>query len=209
MAGGRIKGAVLAGGMEELKRLQEEGRISQEQLEDALDAEDLRLLDCKVDPAAWYAVAIADRVALLLFEIDGGGRIEYLHDRGRMAADRLIASGLYQQLDSLTDGKAASMSELRLLLRLVVSVQGALFDVGRWSVDTDEKNPARLKVTVEDAAAFPESMRHNVAGFFTRAGEEAGLDSGWISERPRPDLMIYRMDKDYEAPTREEAGAVP
>lgn len=83
MADGRIKGAALVGGMEELKRLREEGRLSVEQLETALDAEDLRLLGSKVDPAAWYPVAIADRVALLLFEIDGGGRIGYLHDRGR------------------------------------------------------------------------------------------------------------------------------
>ncbi|MCP3984133.1 MAG: hypothetical protein GY723_07075 [bacterium] len=204
---GRIKGAALAGSVEELCGLRDEGRLSQEQLEFSLQAEDLELLEGKVDPAVWYPIHIAERIVLLLFEVDGGGRIGYLRKRGRLAAERLIASGHYPQLDALSGPGATTLGELRMLMRQAIRVHDALFDVGRWSVDADERHPARLKVTIEDAAEFPESMRHNVEGFFTRACEEARLDSNWLSERPRPDLLIYRMDADFQtAPTPSTSG---
>lgn len=200
MAGGRIKGAALAGGIEELRNLRDAGRISGEQLEAMLAAEDLALIDGKLEPASWYPVAIADRVASLLFRLEGGGRVEYLHKRGRLAAERLIDSGLYQQLDGLSGAGVASLGEFRLMVRLAVSVQGALFDVGRWSVETDAEHPARLRIVIDDAADFPESMRHNIEGFFRRACQEARIHAGWLSERPTRDRVVYRMDADFEVP---------
>ena len=95
-----VKGTAIASVVEDLNRLLQEGKISREELEARLEADDPEVLEQKIVPALWYPMETYGRFVEILFDREGGRRTEYLVERGRRAAQRIRATGLYSQLSA-------------------------------------------------------------------------------------------------------------
>ena len=115
MAQAAIKGSALIALIEDVAHCVEQGRVSAETLEVRLEPEDVALLEEKVSPVKWYPIDQYRRLTDLLFELTGEGRDfeTYMKARGAAAAERLIRSGLYQQLDYSTIREEVSPEQMR------------------------------------------------------------------------------------------------
>lgn len=193
-----VKGIILAGVVEDLVRLREQGGLGAGEPEGRLESEDLALLEEKVDPTRWYSVASYERMVELLFDVEGHRDPAYLQRRGMASAQRLIAAGVYQQLNALESAAVAeSQAEFARRVRLTASLQGAMLRLGDWHVLDDPDHPGRVMIEVMEAAAFPEVLRIALEGFLTAASQVRGSRIRWASERPDADRIRFRMDRDY------------
>jgi len=193
-----IKGSAIMVAVADLNRLVELGRISREELEVRLEAEDLKLLDEKMLVSAWYPVASYGRIAELLADLEAGpgGREAYLIRRGRATANRLFEAGLYAQLervkervDNLHDAHVFDPHQVRLTL----SLWGAMVNFTRWHYEPDPKDLQSFRCEVSEAAAFPEALRLSNTGFLE--GVFSGLAKAPVevtSQRTDPDTIVYR-----------------
>jgi hypothetical protein len=198
MAVPSIKGTAFQSVVEDLRRLRETGRLSEEALEARLAAEDLRLLDEKVLPGLWYALASYERLTELLMQVEGGGQIAYVVARGARAAERLFAAGLYQQLargDEIGAEKRANnerWSEHEA--NLMTSLAGAIFNVSRWRFVGDPNGAGTSRIEVSEAAALPEVSRWAAQGFVEYTTSRlSGLTTRVTSERPAPDRIVFTL----------------
>jgi len=204
-----VKGTIVAGVSESLAALRDAGRVTNEELEVRLEADELALLDGKVNAAAWYPMATYARLLQTLGDLDGGGRPEYFVERGRVNARRLMDAGLYEQLgfllrwsESVGDGPAnpaALLASYKRNLKLVITLASSIYNVGRWCIETDEDHPGRAWIAVREASAYSEPMRLAAEGFLNECARERGRIRGedlYTSERPRTDLILYRMTRD-------------
>jgi hypothetical protein len=208
MAEPSIKGSIFKGAIDDLARLQEEGRLSQEEVDARLAAEDLAFLENEINSAAWYPIETYARLMELLGDVEGSGKDTYFLERGRASARRLMASGLYQQLAFLSRWDEASgsagESESALIagyasnLRMVTSLASAIYNVGKWMVEPDPEHTGRVCIVVREARAYSEPMRLAIEGFFDECARAARKDLAQlhVSERPAPDLMRFRMTRD-------------
>jgi hypothetical protein len=195
-----IKGSVLERLVEDVNQLREQGRISSEDLEARLDPEDLELLDQKLMSAKWYPIDCYRRLTEVLLDIEGFGSKDFLHRRGQAVADRLIESGIYQQMERLKsrDTEAGSIGEFTRRAKLTASIYGAVFNFTSWKVMPDPEHAERVQIEVTEAADYPEVLRYSTEGFLCRMTQERGSDVKWFSERPEPGRIIFRMDRDYD-----------
>jgi hypothetical protein len=208
MAEPSIKGAIFKGAIADLARLQEEGRLSQEEVDARLATEDLAFLEGEINPAAWYPIETYARLMELLGDVEGAGKDAYFLERGRASARRLMASGLYQQLaflsrwDEMSGSPGGSESALiagyASNLRMVTSLASAIYNVGKWMVEPDPEHTGRVCIAVREARAYSEPMRLAIEGFLDECTRAARKDLAHlhISERPAPDLMRFRMTRD-------------
>jgi len=209
MAQASVKGTIIEAVVENLVRLRDAGRVTDEELEVRLEAAECALLEGKINTAGWYPMASYTRFLQLLGDIEGGGSPAYFIERGRANARRLMDAGLYQQLGFLDRWKESvrrgSIEESTVItsyaskLRLVVSLATSIYNVGRWVVEPDEDNPGRISIVVRDASDYSEPMRLAAEGFLNECAKERGRVGGadlYTSERPRPDLILFRMNRD-------------
>ena len=203
-----IKGILVQGVVEVLRGHLERGAISPDELEVRLEKADLELLEDKIIHAVWYPIDAYARIVDLALELEGGSREEACLRSGARDARRMIDAGLYQQLDSLKRMSEAAnkpTSEERFqalgrLLRLTMSLSKGLYSFGEWKVLTDPDHPRRYCVEVTDAACLPQANVIGTVGFLNECSQAARPDAAirWSVERPRPDLVIYRMDRSYD-----------
>jgi len=206
MAEPSVKGSIFKGVVDDLARARKEGRLSEEQIEAGLAAEDLVLLETEANPASWYPMESYARVTQLLGDVEGAGKDSYFMERGRASARRLIKAGLYQQLAFLPrwNEKTRHGDESALIagyaskLKLVISMASSIYNVGKWVVEPDAENPGRLSIAVREASAYSEPMRLVIEGFFNECAHAAREDlvQLYTSERPAPDLILFRMTRD-------------
>ncbi len=190
-----IKGLLMTALVTDIERLREAGSVSDDQLGAVLAREDLALLEEKPNPGSWYPIESYTRMSRLLLTTEGKGRPDYLFERGIAAAKRLAATGLYQQLDFLRDRfNSETAAAYRNGLKLVMSMQAALLNFGRWEVIDDPDHVDRLAIRVSEASAFPEELAYATAGFMCGLGEAArGVSVRWKWERSSSDLVLFRM----------------
>jgi hypothetical protein len=83
-------------------------------------------------------------------------------------------------------------------LKLVISLASSIYNVGKWTVESDPDNPGRVRVAVREASAYSEPMRLAIEGFFNECAQASRreLIRLYISERPSPDLILLRMTCD-------------
>lgn len=209
MAEPSVKGTIIDAVVQNLIRLREAGRVTDEQLEVRLEADELALLEGKVNTAAWYPMTSYTRILTLLGEVEGDGNPVYFIDRGRANARHLMEGGLYEQLAFLTRWteslKQGSVDEANMIrtyaskLKIVVSLASTIYNVGKWVVEDDEDHPDRVRIAVREAADYSEPMRLAAEGFLNECGKVRGRVGGadlYVSERPRPDLILFRMNRD-------------
>jgi hypothetical protein len=203
-----IKGSIFKGVTDDLARLQREGRISQEEVDARLATEDLALLEGEITASAWYPMESYARLMDLLGEVEGGGKDAYFVERGRGSARRLMESGLYQQLAFLsrwnetsgsTDGSQSTLiADYARNLRMVSSLASAIYNVGKWVVEPDPEHAGRVCIAVREARPYTDPMRLAIEGFLNECARSSNEDLAHlhVSERPAPDLMLFRMTRD-------------
>lgn len=190
-----IKGTAFESAHADLKRLIAEGRVSREALEARLEAEDLELLDTKLLPGSWYPIGSYSRILDVLLEHEGAGRTEYLVERGARAAERLLASGIYRQLERAEHMKDQDPEDWNARVgNLMVTLSGAIYSFGRWSYTPPLRDGGSFAVEVTEAADFPDNARHTVKGFIAYATNQLTAPQRFVvvSERPTRDHIVFR-----------------
>jgi hypothetical protein len=184
-----LKATAVQSVADDVERLLASGRLSREQLEARLEAEDLRYLEEKLSPTTWVPLATYGRLIELLIAAEGQGQREaYLIRRGERSAERLSSLGIYSQLDATTENLGNRIGTL------VVTVAQAIYNVGRWSYEPAPTEHGFV-IRVHDAAALPEISRLATQGFVQYVARRvSGQPLRVISERPTPDLVVFRAE---------------
>jgi hypothetical protein len=167
----------------------EEGRLSREALEARLEAADVALLEQKIVPALWYPIGTYGRLVEILFDVEGGRDTEYLVERGRRAADRIRATGLYSQLSADRTGWGDRIG------KILVSIGPAMFKDTIWHFDVVSSGPLRWRIEMRVQPEFPDLCRHSTQGFIdflTQIYAEGTIRVS--SERSSPTLITFRGD---------------
>ncbi|MCP5056695.1 MAG: hypothetical protein GY937_08205 [bacterium] len=191
-----IKGLAISSLVGDVRELVNVGEVSEEEIGKHLTAEDLALLGEELDPFGWYPIECYERLTNALLHLTENDGVPWLRERGAAAAQRLLAGGLYQQLDSLRDGYDWTPENALARMRLIVTLQGSLMNFSEWDVETDPDNEQRLRIVVTKAGAYPEVLRHVTDGFINGCDDAAGGGHVWESERVAPDRIVIRMDSD-------------
>jgi len=198
-----IKGTLLSGWVEELRRLRERGAISPEEIESRLQPEDRELFEREPLAFHWYDVEIFRRLAALARDRAGGGRDEYIRERGFSFGEQLIEAGVYQQIDYLDRAEmfeATSEQERieagRRDLRLLVTLSSSLISFSRWQVVPDPEHELRFRIEVSDAGEFCDELAWYVEGVIDAMATRQGLKGLWRWVRLSEDVVIFRMTRD-------------
>ncbi len=181
-----MKGGTIQAVVEDIHRLVDEGRISETELEARLTPQDLRILAAKINPFGWYPIDSYERMVELLASKEAGGRREaYLVNRGAKAAERLKASGVYQQLSASADDWGPRVG------KLMVSIQSALLNFTKWTFENLGADHS-FRLIATEAAEFPEAARYAAQGFIEYiANQTAPVELRITSERETPDRIVY------------------
>jgi hypothetical protein len=186
-----IKGTAWATVAEDLHRMLEDGRLSRDELEARMSAEELKLFEAKPLATRWYPVSAYRVLLALIAEKEAKGKVEeYLTERGWRAAERLKEAGVYRQLDS-DNGSDRSWSQR--VAGLISAISKLMYNFGSWTLEppTDDST---FRVTLGDAKAFADECRYTAAGFLGFAATMiAGAPVKVTSQRPAPDRVVYTI----------------
>ena len=195
-----IKGVLLTKLVDDVRTLLERSQADRERLEARLSAGVLELLEGKVGIGHWYPIEQYTEISELIWKEEGGGRPEYLRQRGEDAMKCLMEAGLYQQIDYLNQEDRGfrtllTRDELLRSCRLVGSITGALLNFGANTWDWDPENPDIMLHQVREAAHYPEVLRRLQEGTLTFLVRLARPDAPAVtSERIAPDHIVFTYD---------------
>jgi hypothetical protein len=204
MSGPQTKGLLLVPIAAEIRQFLQEGRISREDVEAELDLPVLKLLDGEISPISWYDGDTYPQLVQLLMKIEGyrPGDLSYVRQRGERAGRRLVESGLYQQLDYMkrrADEQKGAPLDRKLFeqaLRLINSVAAAFMKGGVWTLEEDPFCDDRLRFVLTDVDGMSEENAHATWGILIGITTAGGGGFSWLYDRPAPDRILYRMDRD-------------
>lgn len=208
-----IRGSIFRSAVEDLLRERDAGRLHPDALESSLEPRDVEMLEGKILDGAWYPMDTYTRLIELLCQTVAGGSRVYYAERGAKNAQRLMDAGAYAQLDllgSFTEERdaydfedeaqlEAAMRTFQDKLERVVSLAGAIYNVGQWGVEGDPDAPARAVIEILEAEDYSEGMRLAIEGFFNqcvRLVPGAEISRLFRSERVEPDHIRIRMTMD-------------
>lgn len=181
-----VKGSIFLSVVEDLRKALEEGRLSQDEFELALDEKDRALMDSVVTPVSWMPAATYGRMLELLARVEGGGRREaYLRDRGARAAERLL-SGTYEAFDAGPGNWGRRAGEL------MVGIAGVLFNFTKWRFE--ETGPEGWQIVASEASDLPDAAAHTSHGFlqwYLDRVSEGSLSTELL--RPAHDQVVFRF----------------
>jgi hypothetical protein len=185
-----IKGSALQAVVDDLQALRSSGRLAPDALEARLDAAALRLLDQKVAAARWYPVDAYGQLLAVLRDAEGGSDPQaYLRQRGQRAAQRLIDSGLYRQLDASERRWGEAVG------RVMITLAPLMYNFSRWSIVTrDDKRGFRIEVA--EAGPLPEPSVPVLEGFIETMVNRALEEGARVrAVRERPDLLVVHVER--------------
>jgi hypothetical protein len=199
-----IKGTAFANVVHELRELVVSGKVTREVLTRRLQPADLAIIDQPIHPSGWYEIRLYGELAALMEEVAGGH--DFSRQRGARSAELLLKAGIYQQLEYVRTGRARLEGHSRgdiegrftafgRDLRLITTFASSMHNHSRWEVKVDPEHTDRWMIEVTEASAFPDAFVRGNEGFINRMSAEAGLKDLWRGERPRPDLIRYRMTR--------------
>ena len=179
-----IKGSVFVGVVDDVKKLLESRRASRKDAARWLEPGDLALLDETIVISSWYDIRAYTRMSELLREVEGEGSNEYLRDRGRETARRLLDAGLYSQLEYLHRTEVSNaitgperVSAFGRDLRLLSTLSASILNFSRWTARPDPEQAARYRIEVTEAKDFPEVLAWRSDGFVNEMATQHG-DAG-------------------------------
>jgi hypothetical protein len=197
-----IKGSVFVRAVEDVLKLVSAGSLSRGELERRLPPTDVLLLSQLVIPSSWYDVQAYGRLLVLLRDVEGGGRNEYLRERGARSAELLLQAGLYQQMEYLNRTQVVQQKDARARflafgrdLRLLTTIYGSILNFGRQLVKDDPQHADRYVLEYVEVAPYPEALCWTTDGFVNRMATQHGEPDLWRWERRVPDLILYRMTR--------------
>jgi hypothetical protein len=195
-----VKGRIFAPAVEDVQKLLANGTLRRGELTRWLAASDLPYLDHEPLGTEWYDIAVYARLLELLRDVEGEGKNEYLRRRGMRTAERLMEAGLYAQLEYLNRLSKNELSDPRERfhafgrdLRLLTSISSTIFNFAKWEVKPDPELDLRYRIDVSEARDFPEPQCWTTDGFVNRMAAQHGDAELWSWERPRADLVVWRM----------------
>jgi hypothetical protein len=94
-----IKGSVFASSVEDVNKLICDGRLTPGEAGRWLEPGDFALLEAQISVAGWYDIRCYDRLNRLLRDVEGDGHNDYLRNKGRLTARRLLEAA-YAQLST-------------------------------------------------------------------------------------------------------------
>ena len=187
MVGG-VKGTAIESVIADVNRLLEKRRITREELEVRLEPEDLELLEQKLLPSVWYSLGAYGRMTQLLFEIEGRGKLEYLFERGRRAAERIRQAGLYAQLTAARERWGDSLGSM------MVTLGPAIYRDTNWVYRLLAGGAEmRFEIEISVPESFPDVCRHTTQGFIEHAATHgSGVPVRMSSERVSPTRIVFQ-----------------
>ncbi|HVP27531.1 MAG TPA: hypothetical protein VMW35_00045 [Myxococcota bacterium] len=208
MSGPETKGILLVSVVQDVLRLEQEGRISRADLLAELGPDARKLVEAgTVSVVSWYPPDVYRDLARVLMRIEGRGPrdMAYLWRRGEKAGKRLVESGLYQQIDYMKrSGEAwrtqrVPKEDFERGVRLIASMQAALTRGSVWTVEHDPDHPDRIMIMWDRVTGLSEESAQATGGILTGITSQGGAPFAWIYERPSRDRILYRMDRDISA----------
>lgn len=201
--GPSVKGSVMGGAVEQVKKLIAEGELSREEAGRWLRPGDLELLDGEIRIASWYDVDAFARLNELLRDVEGKGSNEYVRELGRQSARRLLDAGLYSQLEYLQRTRVAKATSARERyeafgrdLRRLNTISRSIYNFGTWTVEDDPNHAQRYGVVVSDAAALSDVLCWRIEGFVNQMASVHGATDLWAWQRVAPDVIRLHMTRD-------------
>jgi len=197
-----IKGSAITGTVEDVQKLVQKGVISEKELEQRLTGGALALVRQPIAVSSWYDMRAVASLVELLWDVEGHGDPTYMRRRGKEIAEHLLQAGLYAQLEFAkhnklgqhTDGKARFEAFGRDFRR-IITLSGSIYNFGRWSVRLDPEHEGRYLIEIHEATDLPVPTSLATEGFINRVMQEIRVAARWRMERPRPDLVVYIMDR--------------
>lgn len=196
-----IKGSAFGSLAEDVKKLLDSGSLPDAQVRRWLRDEDLRVLEEPVVVSRWYDIGCYSRLTELMRDVEGGGHPEYVVERGRRAAERLLEAGLYAQMEYLQRTEAMQRQDARERfeafgrdLRRLTTLSAAMFNFSRWSARPDPETGDRYLIEVTEAQDFPEVLCWSTQGFIN------GMSSlrqspAWRWRRAANDHVVFQQTR--------------
>jgi hypothetical protein len=199
-----IKGSAFIKVVEDVSKLLARRAVSRTEAQRWLVPDDFPLLDKGVVISSWYDIRTYDRLSRLLLDVDGRGDPQYLRERGRATARRLLTQGLYAQLEYLQRTEASKLASPTARfeafgrdLRLLTTLSSSMFNFSKWGARPDPSNERRYLIEVTEAHDFPEVLCWTSDGFVNEMGAQSRRNADlWTWERPAGDRIVFRMTGD-------------
>jgi hypothetical protein len=195
-----IKGSVFASVVEDVRKLRARGELSRADAARWLEPGDMALLHEEIVVARWYDIRSYVRMNEILLELEGSGSNEFLRERGRQTARRLLEGGLYAQLEYLhrtevakQRGQRARFEAFGRDLRLLTTLSASILNFSHWASKPDSENEDRYVIEVSDASDFPEVLCWRSDGFVNEMASQHGQPDLWGWDRPASDRIVFRM----------------
>jgi hypothetical protein len=195
-----IKGVAIRSAVADLRRLIDADALPSKVVFDDLTDFERLLLKRGVDDEAWYPMGSYDRINHVLFEHDGNSAPDYFRNRGRAVANRVIATGMFKQVDFVRRLEpGAAVEQVVLSLRVAGTLWMGMFNVGSWRVLSSAEVGAiasdvggSIGVEITEAEAFSDMAVQAILGFIQRLAEEtAGSDVEVVCERPIESVLRF------------------
>jgi len=197
-----IKGSAITGTLEDVQKLVQKGVVSETELERRLTPDALALVQEPIAASQWYDMRAVASLVELLWDVEGHGDPAYMRRRGEQIAERLLEAGLYAQLEFVKRSKLDQQSDPKARfeafgrdLRLINTLSGSMLNFGRWISRPDPEYDGRYLIEIHEATALPVPTSLATEGFINHLMKEMREAARWRLERPRPDLVVYRMDR--------------
>jgi hypothetical protein len=194
-----IKGVAIKSAIADLHRLIEADAVPAKVAFELLTDFERLILKRGVDDEAWYPIGSYDRINRVLFQYDGHEAPDYFQKRGRAVADRVIAAGLFKQVDFVRRIEpSAAVEQVVLTLRLAGTLWMGMFNVGKWRVITNADMAAvastggSIAVEISEAEDFSDMAVQAILGFIKRLAEEtAGAEVAVGVARPTASVLLF------------------
>ena len=182
-----IKGSAFQSVIEDVRRLEGEGRLEAADLDEALTEKDRGILDTVVTPVAWYPMETYARLLELLVREEGGDDpVGYLCTRGARAAERLLA-GAYGSFAAEPGTWGPRVGQT------MIGIGKLLYSFSTWGFR--QVADQVFEIEVNDAREFPDVARYTAQGFVRWfAAAAAGRSMRVESTRPSPDRIVFRVE---------------
>jgi hypothetical protein len=198
-----IKGSVFIAIVEDVQKSLAAQKVKRSELGRWLRPKDVELIDSPIHAHEWYDVRIYARMSELLRDVEGGGKNEYLQQRGARSARRLLDSGLYAQLEYLQKanfGRKGDPKErfaaLGRDLSRTTTLSSAILNFSKWEAKPDPKNPKRWMIEVNGARDYPDALAWASCGFTNECAKQQNQRDFWVWERADADRIVFRMTRD-------------
>lgn len=202
-----IKGSVLRPIVEHAREVCRKRSIPVAELERRLGAGGAHLFRAEIRATDWYPVSFYGPLRQFLREVEGGGRDRYTIDSAIEGARKLIASGIYPQLEflkqpkPLIDRNADPKARRELFvsqLERVSTIHNALFNFSRVDVRDDPEHEDRVQLEFRDRGVMPYDGRLAVLGYWLEMSAHLSPSrrGNLWTKIDAPDHYVLRMTRD-------------